>query len=282
MSGVFYDVNRAADARYSESAGSGRSHHVCQSSIATGSCRVLHLYHNDYDVLPSGINSDKPTQLFPNLSWLAKLLPYIEQDAAWNQSQKAYLLDRYPFNNPPHEYFSRPMKLFACPADQRVHEAQPTKKGYVAGLTSYVGVLGTSWNQPDGCLYVDSKVKLSSIYDGTSHTICVGERPPSPDFWFGWWYASVGLTGTGSPDMLLGGYENNAFGSYVGSCPTGPYVFARGQIDNMCDVFHFWSLHPGGAHFLMADASVHFLNYSAAPLIPGLCTRNGGEVVEIP
>ena len=47
-------------------------------------------------------------------------------------------------------------------------------------------------------------------------------------------------------------------------------------------MFHFWSLHTGGANFLLADASVQFLTYSAAPLLPALASRAGGEDVELP
>jgi prepilin-type processing-associated H-X9-DG protein len=44
-------------------------------------------------------------------------------------------------------------------------------------------------------------------------------------------------------------------------------------------MFHFWSLHSEGAHFLFADGSVHFLNYSAASILPALASRAGGDVV---
>jgi prepilin-type processing-associated H-X9-DG protein len=47
-------------------------------------------------------------------------------------------------------------------------------------------------------------------------------------------------------------------------------------------LFHFWSLHPGGAHFLYADGSVHFLGYDADAILPALATRAGGEVVSLP
>ncbi len=243
---------------------------------------AAHHYHADYGALPPGLTSNAPGQQMPYVSWLTRLLPYIEQDAAWSETLASYSKDKCPFHNPPHANFSRVMRNFNCPADERVAQPQGTRKGYIVGLTSYLGVIGTSWNKPDGLLYVNSRVRLTDIHDGTTHTILSGERPPSPGFWFGWWYASVGVAGTGSPDLLLGGKENNAFGSYIPGCPPGPYSFGPGKPDNMCDVFHFWSMHPGGAQFLMADSSVHFLNYSAAPLIPALCTRRGGEVVELP
>jgi hypothetical protein len=55
-----------------------------------------------------------------------------------------------------------------------------------------------------------------------------------------------------------------------------------GQITNPCDQAHFWSLHAGGANFLMAEGSVHFLSYQADDILPALATRNGGEVVSLP
>jgi prepilin-type processing-associated H-X9-DG protein len=45
-----------------------------------------------------------------------------------------------------------------------------------------------------------------------------------------------------------------------------------------CIVYH----HPGGAHFLFGDGSVRFVSYGAAPIMPALATRNGGEAVNIP
>ena len=50
----------------------------------------------------------------------------------------------------------------------------------------------------------------------------------------------------------------------------------------MCLRFHFWSVHPGGAHFAFADGSVRFLKYSADEIMPALATRAGGEAVTVP
>jgi prepilin-type processing-associated H-X9-DG protein len=41
-------------------------------------------------------------------------------------------------------------------------------------------------------------------------------------------------------------------------------------------------MHPGGAHFVMADGSVHFVTESIDHNVyRGLSTRSGGETVEI-
>jgi prepilin-type processing-associated H-X9-DG protein len=64
--------------------------------------------------------------------------------------------------------------------------------------------------------------------------------------------------------------------------PDVVFEHGPGQITNQCDMFHFWSLHTGGANFAFADGSVRFLTYSAAPLMPALASRAGGEAVEAP
>src|SRR5262249_32040575 len=112
--------------------------------------------------------------------------------------------------------------------------------------------------------------------------ILVGERPPSPDFWYGWWYAGYGQAGTGSIDMLLGTRERNYGGGYVSQCPPGPYHLLPGNIREQGDVVHFRSLHSGGANFLFGDGSTHFLPYAADAVLPAMATRSGGEVVALP
>ena len=61
-------------------------------------------------------------------------------------------------------------------------------------------------------------------------------------------------------------------------CPF-PDAFRDGRPGDLCDFNHFWSNHPGGANFALADGSVRFIPYSAAKVLVALGTRNGGEVV---
>jgi len=97
--------------------------------------------------------------------------------------------------------------------------------------------------------------------------------PASADFQFGWWYVGAGQQFTGSADMFLGVTERNVLPPSIVQCPPGPYQYGPGRLDNQCDMFHFWSLHSGGANFVFADAHVQFIAYSAAKVMPALATR---------
>jgi prepilin-type N-terminal cleavage/methylation domain-containing protein/prepilin-type processing-associated H-X9-DG protein len=241
---------------------------------------ALHQYHDSEGVLPPGFSSRGSAQPFPRMTWLTRLLPYIEQPQLWHATVGAYDDNPVSYQNPPHIGLATPVKVYQCPMDPRVSRAQITHFNWSVALTSYVGVLGTSFDRIDGVLYLDSRVRLADITDGTSNTLMVGERPPSADKWFGWWYTGLGQFATGSDDMLLGVRERNARTSpFTLACPSGPYDFRTGQMNQQCDLFHFWSLHDGGATFAFCDASVHFLPYSANPIMPALATRSGGEAV---
>src|SRR5262245_61975553 len=78
---------------------------------------ALHNYHDSHSVLPSGIASDRPSQRFPYMSWLTRLLPYLDEEPLWQATVIAYQSDPWPSDNPPHVGFGTPVKTFACPAD---------------------------------------------------------------------------------------------------------------------------------------------------------------------
>jgi prepilin-type processing-associated H-X9-DG protein len=243
---------------------------------------ALHHYHDSYLRLPPGCSVQNGKDPQPFMSWCTRLLPFLEQEVLWQEAVRAYKQDPAFLRNPPHVGLTRVLPVFGCPADDRTL----TPRDPHPAFTAYLGVEGIDQSSHDGVLYLDSRVRLADITDGTSCTLMVGERPPDKYGALGWRYAGWGQSKDGSAEMVLGVRELNAFSSGVGPglrlCPAGPYEFGPGQVNNACDVLHFWSLHSGGAHFLFADGSVHFLSYEANSILPALATRAGREAVEVP
>ena len=111
-------------------------------------------------------------------------------------------------------------------------------------------------------LYVNSRVRTVTVIDGLSNTLLVGERPPSADLVYGWWFAGAGQSPPyfGATDVVLGSNELTNPGS------GGPR-----------DVYR-----DGAINFLFADGSVHYLSYSIGqPTFQALSTRNGGEPIGV-
>jgi prepilin-type processing-associated H-X9-DG protein len=217
----------------------------------------------------------------PWSGWSLSLLPYLEQSALFANAQAAYRLNRNPFLNPPHTGLATVVSIYICPSDPNAaFPRQGQRSRVVAAFTDYLGVSGKNYSTKDGVLFQDSHIRFADITDGTSNTLLAGERPPSSDFDFGWWYAGIGQKRTGSADMILGVQEVNLQPVTPTSCGPGASSYSPGRIGSPCNMFHFWSYHPGGANFLFADGSVHFLPYSVAPIMVPLATRAGGEVID--
>jgi prepilin-type processing-associated H-X9-DG protein len=109
----------------------------------------------------------------------------------------------------------------------------------------------------------------------------VGERPPPNSFQAGRWYTRHYIPAPfAGPDGIMtippAGFVDDL------ECSVAGRGFGPGRPDNPCDRFQLWSFHPGGANMLFADGSVRYLSYAAAPVMPALATRSGGEVVDVP
>jgi prepilin-type processing-associated H-X9-DG protein/prepilin-type N-terminal cleavage/methylation domain-containing protein len=242
---------------------------------------ALQGYHDSHGHLPAGMSLDKGKSTEPYLSWLARILPHIEQGALWRQTEESYRLDKN-FLSPTHVARSTVVTMFICPADSRLATAASKDiTGHPVAYTSYLGVVGRNAGVIDGLLYMDSRHKLTDATDGGSNTLLLGERPPSAALDLGWWYAGWGQAQNGDAEFLLG-TRTRCYNKYRATCDEGPYHFTTGKFDNPCDTFHFWSPHTGGANFAFADGSVRFLSYSADPIMPALATRAGGEAVAVP
>lgn len=270
---------------------------------------ALHNFHDTHRKFPPAhdtrerpwtVNSARVTNNFvgnyPYWSWMARIMPFYEQGNlyvqadSWARSGEVADQRWWPYGNnrtPPNPAFGTLNRLIQCPADQRVFVAQDSE-GFRVALTSYLGVSGIRGDvsgDRSGVLSYNKWLRIAEITDGTSNTLVIGERPPSDDFAAGWWFAGAGIDSSGTGDNVMGARDIRlatflgVYGRVPGGCPTSRVGLQQGKLGDYCSAAAFWSLHAGGANFVMADGSTRFMNYSANDILPSLCTRNGGEVV---
>lgn len=232
----------------------------------------LHQFHDTHRVLPPGTSSAP----FDLLSWRVRIAPFLELSAYWEETVRQYAANPNPGLQPRHANIGVVVPVFGCPGDSRVDKPQSYPAFPQVALSSYLGVSGLDYTDKKGVFYANSRTRLIDIKDGLSNTLMVGERPPSNDFTWGWLYA-------GDPkalDHTLGVRETRV--PWDSICPPGPYHFEAKQLGVPCGFMHFWSVHDGGAHFLLADGSVQFFTYAADSLLPALATRNEGDLGQLP
>jgi prepilin-type N-terminal cleavage/methylation domain-containing protein/prepilin-type processing-associated H-X9-DG protein len=273
---------------------------------------ALHHYHTTHNTFPPAMKDpdespyNKPPHygFHPYWTWMAHILPFIEQSSLWNVAESWAQkggMHHIPWGDlwnhfaaaQPNPALETPLTLYICPMDTRprvyIHPV-PYGEYYKLAIFSYVaisGIEGRSKGDQSGLIYGQSRVRTAEAYDGMSNTLMVGERPGHEEFVCGGWFASNGydqVSGTGEAAM---GAREVGFYNYIVKmypqydCPKTPKVgFQPGSISTMCDQAHFFSLHSGGGgNFLFGDGSVRFLAYSADSVFPQLATRNRGEKI---
>lgn len=221
-----------------------------------------------------------PQSMQTSWSWLARLLPYIEQE-------NLYVAAKIPTNTlgQSQPFLAQTIPILFCPSDGAVSQGTSTLcqnlEGPAIGLTNYKGVMGSNWcwglyynegptgncngmNFGNGIFFRDDwklRLRLTDIHDGTSNTFMIGEDIPALDRSCSW------------------PYSNNA----TGTCGIPSNVGVVGKKFHPKDwenVYSFRSRHPGGLQFAFADGSVRFIQETIAlERYRALATRSGGETV---
>ena len=265
----------------------------------------VHGYHDTQKYLPANtLLTDKDQNWDnPNWSWLARILPYVEQGNVYQQGN-------IPTNTlkQSQTQVATQINLFLCPSDPVSHTG-PRKDGtnmggFPLGQTNYKGVAGANWGTWDlttdnkdpggsdiGCdrrwrnpSTIDGsynglndgdgiftrtdqrhKKRIADIDDGTSNTFMAGEDVPEWNTHCSWPYANhaTGTCGIGPNAKRLDGRRYD---------PT-----------DWPNVYSFHSRHPNGLNFAYVDGSVHYISDSIQLVIyRALATRKGGETVSEP
>jgi len=176
--------------------------------------------------------------------------------------------------------------------------------------SSYSGVAGTielfrrrydpptndancSHIEGDGTFVISFNYKISSIVDGTSNTLFLGETSRfvgQPASWqnawnYGEWAGLVGASGSGSLPMgiaYLAARPNSRLidADVIPIIDPDPFTWYKKATAQAYGNFGFRSQHPGGVNFLMGDGSVKFIKQTInLPTYWALGTRAGGEVI---
>jgi prepilin-type N-terminal cleavage/methylation domain-containing protein/prepilin-type processing-associated H-X9-DG protein len=174
----------------------------------------------------------------------------------------------------------------------------------------FYGTKGDSSQGPvnyDGMLYMGSKTSTKDVIDGTSNTLLAGERWYCLRNWIvgGYWTTPISSGGgpfgpktppTGPWEGQYGFAYKNVDRRYPINAPlssVGYYSLHKSQKETRpisdppdslltmsANDLLFGSFHPGGANFVYADGSVHFLGDDLDGVIyEALASKNGGETI---
>jgi prepilin-type N-terminal cleavage/methylation domain-containing protein/prepilin-type processing-associated H-X9-DG protein len=224
-------------------------------------------------------------------SFLARLLPYVEQSALLEQLNIKNTTNTEAAGNTLGQslrLLNTSIKFFFCPSDDaqstRADNIRANLQGVTITLSNYKGVNGSNWcwgtfinrepgNDCDGLqrgngmfyrLDFQKKKRLADVTDGTSNTFMIGEDIPSINAHCTWPYAN----GVGGTTAVPPNWNKRPNGTLYDPYNDWPHLYS------------FRSRHPGGLQFAYADGSVRYIRDSIpAQTYRALSTVAGGEVV---
>ncbi|MEX1042426.1 MAG: DUF1559 domain-containing protein [Pirellulaceae bacterium] len=257
---------------------------------------AMHNYHDTFLSFPSGFLVESSRSV-PTFGWQVELLPFIEQDniyQALNPTRRR-LGDIYSASSSVEDraLLQTPIPAYRCPSDvtSDLNDLLPfgSPEHFDVATSNYVAVAGPGgmgsiggavvngervYIDIGGMFWGNSSVKMRDVTDGTSNTLAIGERDGSPSRVSGETYKASNWPGVGRIDNINYLYHSHTLGSF----PINFDFALAGSPENMgkqCS-----SLHPGGALFVRADGSSHFISETVPEaLYRNLTQRNDGNVV---
>lgn len=215
-----------------------------------------------YGTLPSGVvNETGPIRYEPignHTSWTVRLLPYIEQSYAYEEYDQD--LGAYASENDPVRQLR--ISAFQCPSNPdhyQYYRSGSDETSFPA--TSYVGIHHSEESPIDitnnGVLFLNSKLKMSEIKDGLTHTILISEKRGSGDQ-LGWV--------SGTRDSL----RNTSVINFARLRLTREQRMEKDKAPlavGSLEVGGLGSYHTGGVNAVFVDGAVRFLSESVDPEI---------------
>ncbi len=257
-----------------------------------------HNYHEAFNKFPPGHVSQMPGNLTSSevgcWTWGTMILPQLDQGNLFN------VLNPSGTNLPQTvaatpvglTALKTPLAVFRCPSDDGppVNEFDNTYSGNLMGANTYYSrfitdgtnkiststsnyvavanpgdsttpaILPTQYGPPLGVVFQNSGISIRDITDGTSNTLCIGERA--------WKFKGV-LAGaatifaiSASPIVNINQTSSwnikSANTNISGVTYDGPNTWAPGNQVHASRAFS--SPHVGGVHFLFCDGTVRFIN----------------------
>jgi prepilin-type N-terminal cleavage/methylation domain-containing protein len=265
----------------------------------------VHSFHDSHGTFPAdSIYSYDPTG--PNWSWLAHIMPNIEQDNLYKLAN----VGSTPQNNINQSLAQivMPVKIFQCPSDPDADKGpvshpsnydmfDPVLGPLSYSVSCYRSCMGSNWGggppgsplwwgtdpqwcnpstvngsydgcaNGDGVMFESNKpLRLTDITDGSSNTFMIGEALSGKDYMNAWCHM-----------------DNTILTCAIAPNAKNPATGMDYPPEDWWNRYGATSQHPGGVLFAMTDGSVHF----TADTIPlqlyrALGTRSGGEIAPLP
>ncbi len=206
---------------------------------------AMHNYADTYQNFPEGTTPNEKLDPEERLSWLAKILPFLDQ---------APLYNNIDFDEGWEDEANTTSMQTVIPSllNPSSPEGPTNPDGY--GVTHYVGIAGLGEDGPTldiddpnaGVFAYDRVTRFQDITDGTSNTICVGEA------------MNAGPWGQGGASTIRPFTDT-------------PYINGPDG---------FGGYHAGGCMFLFCDGSTRFINENVDnSVMEAITTIRGGEVI---